>query len=128
MEETRDNLVFRKTPETRRALFHNLMQVIVVGVGLAIPVVFAYWRYRTSSEPNPIQDALGWGILSTPFSGGLWLSLTKIGRKFKWITLLLLLVAAPIHIQISLYPFFFFPVFLLAEIYAIYFLFRKATL
>ncbi len=108
--------------------FQKLMRPVVIGVGFAIPMFFGYWRYSTTSEPNNIQDGIGWGILSVPFSIGLWLSTTQIGRKFRYVTLALIVIGAFVHIVFSVYPFIFLPIVVFVEIYSIYSLFRKVTI
>ena len=106
-------------------LFHKVMNVLVISIGIAVPIVSGYWRYKTTSDPNPLLSGIFFGVICTFFSLGLWFSVTKIGSRFKWMTLLLLLVGIPLHVQASSYPFYFLPVFIVAELYAIYLLFRK---
>lgn len=115
-------------PDVKGKSFHRFMKFIINGVGLAIPIVFGYWRYRTTSEPNPVADGIWIGFLSTFFSLGLWLSSTELGRKLKYLTLLLILIGALVHIIFSVYPLFFIPIVVSVEIYAACSLFRKTTL
>lgn len=112
----------------RLVSFHKFMRLIVIIVGIVIPVISGYWRYSTTSDPNPLLSGIFFGVICSFFSSGLWLSVTKVGRRFKWFTLFLILIGMPLHIQASSYPFYFLPVFILAEFYALYSLFRKRPL
>lgn len=108
-----------------RFTFQKFMKFLIVGIGILIPIIFGYWRYTTTSETNALRDAVGWGILSIPFSTGLWLSTMQIGRKLKLLTLLVIALGASVHIMFSVYPFFFLLVVVPVEIYAGYSLFKK---
>jgi hypothetical protein len=108
--------------------FQKLMRFIVIGAGLAVPIFFGYWRYTTTSEANNIRDAIEWGILSVPFSFGLWLSTMQIGKRFRHLTLGLIILSAIVHIIFSVYPFLFLPIVVSVEIYAVYTLFGKVAI
>ena len=95
------------------------MKILTVAVGIVIPIIFGFWRYQTTSEPNPLFDAVGWGIISVPFSFGLWLSVSSLGKKLKYLTLLLILLGAPLHLMFSDHLHILFTPFVgILEIYA----------
>ncbi len=101
------------------------MRFLVITTGIAIPVIFGYWRYQTTSEPNPVVQGLWIGSLSVFFSLGLWLSVTRIGRRLRYLTLLLILLGTIVHFVFAIYPVIFVPVVLTMEIYAMLSLFRR---
>lgn len=103
---------------------HQLLKFFVIGVGIGVPVVFGYWRYTTSSEANILRDAIGWGILSLPLSLGLFLSVTEIGRRLRYLSLSFVFLGALVHLIFSVYPIFFLPVVALAYLIAVYFIFK----
>jgi hypothetical protein len=126
MEKVRaSSIVDQGRYKAKLASFHKFMRFLVVSIGVVIPVVSGYWRYSMTSDPDPLLSGIFFGVICTFFSLGLWLSVTKFGQRFKWMTLFLLLIGVPLHIQDSSYPFYFLPVFVLAEFYALYSLFRK---
>lgn len=103
------------------------LKFVVVGVGILIPIIFGYWRYRTTSEPNMFRDAIGWGFLSIPFSSGLWLSTTRIGKRHRCFSFIFIFLCALVHIIFAVYPLFFLPIVVFTYVYAIYSLFEKAA-
>lgn len=100
----------------------KIMKFFVICVGAAIPFAVGYWRYVTNSEPT-LSDAIGWGFLSALFSSGLWLGVTQFGKRFRYLSLALIVLCSLVHIVFVVYPLFFLPLLLIANSYAIYSLF-----
>ncbi len=107
-----------------KKLYHQALRILLIGVSVAIPIIFGCWRYRTTSEPSPLADGIWIGFLSSFFSWGLLLSVTEIGKKIKYIVLPLIILGIPVHLLFFSYPFLFLLAVVLSEIYAIYSLFR----
>lgn len=129
MEKVETSLIIDQNQyQARPHLIHKFMRFLVISIGIVTPVVSGYWRYSTTSDPNPLLSGIFLGAICVFFSLGLWLSVTKVGRRFKWLTLFLLLIGIPFHIQASSYPFYFLPVFIVAGLYAFYSLFRRQGL
>lgn len=102
------------------------MKALTVAVGLIVPLLFGFWRYQTTSETHPLFDAVGWGILSVPFSFGLWLSVSSLGKRLRYLTLLLILLGAPLHLMFSdRLHFLFTPLVGIVEIYAAFTVIRR---
>lgn len=102
------------------------MNALTIAVGIIIPLIFGFWRYETTSEPHRLFDAVGWGVLSVPFSFGLWLSVSSLGKKVRYSTLLLILIGAPLHLIFSDYLHFLFtPLVGFVEIYAAFNVIRR---
>lgn len=111
-----------QTSTELRGVFHKYMMVLVLVLAISIPIVIGHWRYETQSDSPGLRDFIDGVILSAPFSVGLWLSTTKVGKRFKWITLLLIIPSAVIH---GVFFEHLWPVVLFIEGYAIYSLFYK---
>ncbi len=107
------------------AVFQKVMKILVIGLGFVIPIIFSYWQYQNRYEPTTLFDATVWAITGTPFSCGLWMSVSRLGRRLKYLTLLMLLIGMPFHIMFSIYPVFFLVIVVIIEIYAVYLLFKK---
>ena len=118
----RKHLIFSNTDLILGAKF------MVVVVGVLIPIFFGYWRYETTSEVSKLRDAIGCAVMSMPFNLGLWLSVTAIGRKIRYISLAIVICGSLVHLTFQIYPLFFLPIIIATELFAIYFLFRKVVI
>lgn len=107
--------------------FHKIMRFVVIGVGIAYPIFFAYWRFHDTSEPNRFRQAMMSYVWITPLSVGLWLSLTKFGRKLKYILLPIIILSGSVHILFPVYPSICSLIVIMAELYAIYSIFKKVS-
>lgn len=122
-----ESLRIRNNPIFSSVNFQKYMPFFIIFIGILIPIFFGIWRYETTSEPNRLRDAISCAVLSTPFSLGLWLSVTKLGRKIRYITLILVVMGALVHFIFPVYPLVFIPIVMAVEVYASYLLFRKVT-
>ena len=87
----------------------------LVEVGVAVPIIFGYWRYQTTSDPNPLVQGIWIGFLSTFLSLGLWLSVTEFGGRLRYLTLSLIVVGALVHFVFAVYPQFLLPIVLFEQ-------------
>lgn len=104
---------------------HKILRIFVIAFAIVTPIHFGYWRYLETSNRNKIADGILWCLLSGPFSLGLILSLTQIGRKIRYITLFILTVGFLAHLIFVIFPLVFIPLLLVANSYAVYALCRK---
>ena len=91
-----------------------------------IPIGVGYWRYQTQSDAPYWGDFVLGLALSSVFSLGLFLSTTKLGRKVRWVSLVLIFISAFPHFGfVGYYGDTVFAVVVLTELYAAYLLFRE---
>ncbi len=104
---------------------HAFMRFLVFLTAVMIPIGVGYWRYKTLSD-SPYWGDFALGLtLSSVFSGGLLLSLTKLGRRFKWVTLAFIVISAFLHFGfVGYYGDAIFTLVVLTELYAVFSLFR----
>lgn len=104
---------------------HKILRIFVIAFAILTPIHFGYWRYLDTSNQHKIADGITWCLLSAPFSLGLVLSLTQIGKKIRYLTLFILMVGFLAHFIFVIFPLVFIPLLLIANSYAVYALCRK---
>jgi hypothetical protein len=109
--------------------FGVFMRYLIRVLAVLMIFIIGRWQYYSSSPPPKWSDFVGGMMMAAPFSLGLWLSSFQFGKKYKIITLILMLPSALIHWMFADEVFsWFFVVVLFIEAYAVYSLFAQEGL
>lgn len=104
--------------------FQAIIKKLISFAALIIPLLVGYFHYVDSYQFPKWKVFLSGVIMGAPFSFGLFLSNSQVGKRFKVFTSLLILLSATVRSLLLLPPQLSIFIFLI-EIYAIYCLFVR---
>lgn len=84
---------------------HSYIKILILLAAVAYPLAFGHWRYNSTYGPPKLGDFIDGLVMGSPFSIGLVLSTTRLGKRHKVLTLAMLLPSAAIHFVFPIYTF-----------------------